>query len=399
MVDTLKPSQVGYNMCNNQIADICIDELGTIIMLDQNALPRQSLGEDWGKGNYAKAYVAMKNFQVLPLDTQISNTENGLHFNHYQQLDLEQSKRLMGRVSLAKFFKDQAYELVLGNAQRTNEELSEMTATGVEESKEQTFAQTEMYFTQHSDYLMPRVHTMRTDLAQYYQSNNPSVRLQYSTSEDERVNFQMNGTQLLLRDINTFCSTNINSRKIMEQLRSLALNNNTSGATIFDLGDILKADTIAEITEVLKTVKENQQQQKLDDQQHEQQLQQQQEEAAAQQLQATQQFTAQQGDLNRQNKIVVAEIMASAGGTQQDINDNGQSDYLDSLEQIQKQEAFSQEMDLKRESANDKRQQHTDNIQLGREKIAAEDRRARAQIAVARINKNKFDKPSTSKKK
>jgi hypothetical protein len=398
LVDLLKPSQVGYNMCNNQIADICIDELGTIIMLDQNALPRQSLGEDWGKGNYAKAYVAMKNFQVLPLDTQISNTENGLHFQHYQQLDLEQSKRLLGRVSLAKFFKDQAYELVLGNAQRTNEELSEMTATGVEESKEQSFAQTEMYFTQHSDHLMPRVHTMRTDLAQYYQSNNPSIRLQYSTSEDERVNFQMNGTKLLLRDINTFCTTNINSRKIMEQLRSLALNNNTSGATIFDLGNILKADTIAEITEVLKSVEEKQQQQKLDEQQHEQQLQQQQEEAQAQQLQAQQQFEAQQNDLNRQNKVVVAEIMASAGGTQQDLNSNGQSDYLDSLEQIQKQQAYQDEMDLKREAQNDKRSMHADNVQLTREKIAAEDRRARAEVNVARINKNKYDKPAPKKK-
>ena len=398
LVDLLKPSQVGYNMCNNQIADICIDELGTIIMLDQNALPRQSLGEDWGKGNYAKAFVAMKNFQILPVDTQISNTENPLHFQHYQQLDLEQSKRLMGRVSLAKFFKDQAYELVLGNAQRTNEELSEMTANGVEESKEQSFAQTEMYFTQHSDHLMPRVHTMRTDLAQYYQSNNPSIRLQYTTSADERVNFQMNGTQLMLRDINTFCTTNVNSRKIMEQIRSLALNNNSSGATIFDLGNIMTADSIAEITEVLKGVEEKQQQQKLDEQQHEQQLQQQQEQAQAEQLQQTQQFDAQQKALDRQNDIVVAEIQAAGRGNGFDVNGNGQSDYMDAMEQVQKQQAYSDEMDLKREAQSDKRQQHADNIQISREKIAAEDRRARAQINVARINKNKYDKPAPKKK-
>ena len=73
-------------MVNNQIADILVDELGTVIMFDQNALPRHSMGEDWGKGNYAKAYVAMKDFQMLPLDTSITNTENATNFNHYQVL-------------------------------------------------------------------------------------------------------------------------------------------------------------------------------------------------------------------------------------------------------------------------------------------------------------------------
>jgi hypothetical protein len=84
----MKPFQIGYNIVNNQIADILVDELGTVIMLDQNALPRHSLGEDWGKNNLAKAYVAMKDFQMLPLDTSITNTENALNFQHYQVLNL-----------------------------------------------------------------------------------------------------------------------------------------------------------------------------------------------------------------------------------------------------------------------------------------------------------------------
>ena len=88
LVDLMKPFQIAYNIVNNQIADILVDELGTVIMLDQNSLPRHSLGEDWGKGNFAKAYVAMKNFQMLPLDTTITNTENALNFQHFQNLIL-----------------------------------------------------------------------------------------------------------------------------------------------------------------------------------------------------------------------------------------------------------------------------------------------------------------------
>jgi uncharacterized protein YkvS len=104
MVDKMKPFQIGYNLVNNQIADILIDELGTVIMLDQNALPRHSMGEDWGHNNFSKAYVAMKNFQMLPLDTSITNTENALNFQHYQVLNLEQSQRLIVTYTIGKLF-------------------------------------------------------------------------------------------------------------------------------------------------------------------------------------------------------------------------------------------------------------------------------------------------------
>ena len=203
LVDLMKPYQIGYNIVNNQIADILVDELGTVIMLDQNALPRHSLGEDWGKNNLAKAYVAMKNFQMLPLDTSITNTENALNFQHYQVLNLEQTNRLLSRVNLATYFKNQAFEVVGLNQQRMGQQIAQQqTATGVEQAMNASYAQTEQYFTQHSDYLMPRVHQMRTDLAQYYHSKKPSLRLQYITGNDEKINFQMNGTDLLMRDFN-----------------------------------------------------------------------------------------------------------------------------------------------------------------------------------------------------
>ena len=196
----MKAYQVGYNMVNNQIADILIDELGTVIMFDQNALPRHSMGEDWGKNNYAKAYVAMKDFQMLPLDTSITNTENATNFNHYQTLNMEQTNRLMSRIQLANYFKQQCFDAIGINPQRLGGScISSNTATGVvQAAMQQSYAQTEMYFVQHSDHLMPRVHQMRTDLAQYYYSNNPSARLINTyLQKHEKVNFAINGTELI----------------------------------------------------------------------------------------------------------------------------------------------------------------------------------------------------------
>jgi hypothetical protein len=276
LIDLMKPYQIGYNIVNNQIADILVDELGTIIMLDQNTLPKHSLGEDWGKGNYAKAYMAMKNFQMLPLDTSITNTENALNFQHFQKLDLSQTERLMSRVQLSNHFKQQAFEVIGVNPQRMGQQLSQMTATGVEQAAAASYAQTEIYFIQHCDYLMPRVHQMRTDLAQYYNSTKPSARLTYLTTLDEQVNFEINGTDLLMRDLNIFCSTTANHRAVLEQLKGMAIQNNTTGASIYDLGKIVQSDSIAEVNIVLKESEAKQKQQKDAEMQQQQQMQEQQ---------------------------------------------------------------------------------------------------------------------------
>jgi hypothetical protein len=400
LVDTMKPFQIGYNIVNNQIADILVDELGTVIMLDQNALPRHSMGEDWGKNNLANAYVAMKNFQMLPLDTSITNTENALNFQHYQVLNLEQTNRLLSRVNLAGYFKNQAFEVIGLNPQRMGQQIAQQqTATGVEQAVSASYAQTEQYFIQHSDNLMPRVHQMRTDLAQYYHSTKPSVRLQYITREDEKVNFQMNGTDLLMRDFNIFCTTKTNSRSIMEQLRGLALNNNTTGASIFDLGNIIKAESIAELTGVLKSAEEKSNAQKQAEMQQQQQMQQELLESQERQKQMDLQFRAEQSDLDRQTQITVAEIRSAGYGAQSDVNQNQMSDYQDAIADIRKQDQYQDAMNFKREQEVNKNSTNQSKLNLDREKLQTQRDIADKQLQIARENKNKYDVSNSSSKK
>jgi hypothetical protein len=400
LVDLMKPYQIGYNIVNNQIADILVDELGTVIMLDQNALPRHSLGEDWGKNNLAKAYVAMKNFQMLPLDTTITNTENPLAFQHYQVLNLEQTQRLMSRIQLANYFKQQAFEVIGLNPQRMGQQIAQQqTATGVEQAVNASYAQTEQYFIQHSDNLMPRVHQMRTDLAQYYHSKKPSLRLQYMTTKDEKVNFNINGTDLLLRDLNIYCTTKTNTRAVMEQLKQLAIQNNTTGASIYDLGNVIKSESIAELTGVLKAAEEKTMQAKQQEQQHQQQMQEQQLASMEKQKQMDLQFKAEQADLDRQKDITVAQIRGAGYGSQVDINENKQSDYLDALEKIQDQQQYYDQMNLKRESELVKKEQGEQKLDIERQRLQTQREIADKQLQIAKENKNKYDSKSSSEKK
>lgn len=399
LVDQMKPFQVGYNVVNNQIADILVDELGTVIMFDQNALPRHSMGEDWGKNNLQKAYVAMKDFQMLPLDTSITNTENALNFQHYQVLNLEQTNRLMSRIQLANYFKQQAFETIGINPQRLGQQIGQQTATGIDQAVNASYAQTETYFTQHTDYLMPRVHAMRTDLAQYYNSNKPSARLQYITSTDEKVNFEINGTDLLMRELNIFCTTKTNHRQTMEQLKQLALNNNTTGASIYDLGNIIKSESIAELTGVLKEAEDKVNKQKEQDQQQQQQMQQEQIAAQEKAKQMEIQAAAERDDKMIQKDITVAEIRAAGMGASSDINQNMISDYNDSLKAIRGEEQYQEQMNLKRESEINKTRLAESKLNLEKEKIQSQESIANKQLQIARENKNKYDVKGKSEKK
>ena len=399
LIDLMKPFQIGYNIVNNQIADILVDELGTIIMLDQNTLPRHSLGEDWGKGNLSKAYVAMKNFGMLPLDTSITNTENALNFNHFQKLDLSQTERLMSRVNLANHFKQQAYEVIGVNAQRMGQQLSQMTATGVEQAQSASYAQTEVFFIQHCDYLMPRVHQMRTDLAQYYNSTNPSARLTYLTSADEKVNFEINGTDLLMRDLNIFCSTTANHRAILEQLKQMAMNNNTTGATVYDLGKIVQSDSIAELNTVLKDSENKQQQQKQQEMQSQQQMQEQKIKADADEAQKRRTYEETQKEKDRQNEVLIAEIRSAGFGAMQDVNKNEISDYQDAMKDIRQTEQYQAQTSLQRDKDTNRMIIDRNKIDLEREKLNVQRDIANKQLEIARVNKNKFDKGGEVKKK
>ena len=399
LIDLMKPFQIGYNIVNNQIADILVDELGTIIMLDQNTLPRHSLGEDWGKGNLSKAYVAMKNFGMLPLDTSITNTENALNFNHFQKLDLSQTERLMSRVNLANHFKQQAYEVIGVNAQRMGQQLSQMTATGVEQAQSASYAQTEVFFIQHCDYLMPRVHQMRTDLAQYYNSTNPSARLTYVTSADEKVNFEINGTDLLMRDLNIFCSTTANHRAILEQLKQMAMSNNTTGATVYDLGKIVQSDSIAELNTVLKDSENKQQQQKQQEMQSQQQMQEQKIKADADEAQQRRTYEETQKEKDRQNEVLIAEIRSAGFGAMQDVNKNEISDYQDAMKDIRQTEQYQAQTSLQRDKDTNRMIIDRNKIDLEREKLNVQRDIANKQLEIARVNKNKFDKGGEVKKK
>jgi len=303
----------------------------------------------------------------------------------------------MSRVQLSNHFKQQAFEVIGVNPQRMGQQLSQMTATGVEQAAAASYAQTEIYFIQHCDYLMPRVHQMRTDLAQFYNSTKPSARLTYLTTLDEQVNFEINGTDLLMRDLNIFCSTTANHRAVLEQLKGMAIQNNTTGASIYDLGKIVQSDSIAEVNIVLKESEAKQKQQKDAELQQQQQMQEQQIQAKTEEEKLKREYEESRDEKNRQRDLLVAEIRSAGMGSMVDVNKNSENDFKDAMADIRQTEQYQVQTDLQRDKETNRMSIESDKSQIEREKIQSQRDIANTQLQIAQENKNKYDNKNNKK--
>jgi hypothetical protein len=240
---------------------------------------------------------------------------------------------------------------------------------------------------------------MRTDLAQYYHSTKPSTRLTYITSADEKVNFQVNGTDLLMRDLNIFVSTNANHRAILEQLKQMAMNNNTTGASVYDLGRIVQSDSIAQLNTVLKDSEAKAQKSKEMELQSQQQMQEQQAQSQQEIEKMKIDAVAAEKEKDRQRDILVAEIRAAGYGSMADINQNQQSDFADQMNEIRKSEQFQSQVNLQNQKENNRVTLDRDKNNIEREKLQVQREIADKQLQIAQTNKNKFDQKNSKEKK
>jgi hypothetical protein len=183
----------------------------------------------------------------------------------------------------------------------------------------------------------------------------------------------------------------------MEQLKSLAINNNTTGASIYDLGNVIKAESIAELTGVLKKSEEKSNAIRQQQQKHEQEMLQQQQQAAQQQEMMRQQFEASEKDKDRQARILEAEIRAAGMGAGVDINQNEMSDYQDALANIQKQQNYTDTTNFKREQEVNKTRFNEQKLDIERQRLQTQQEIANKQLEIARENKNRFDVKSSKK--
>ena len=391
LVDSLKIYQIAVNMTANQILDLMVDELGVIVTFNPLSLPRHSMGEDWGPDPFPKAYAFMRDFNMLPIQDGVTEQGN-VNPNSFQKLDLSQSQRFITKIKLHQFFKEEGLAAVGMNPGRVGKPIEQETATGVEQTVAASYSATEHLFTQFDDYMV-RFHQMRTDLAQYYNSNNPSVRLQYTTSSGMRMWFEIDGTKLKSREFGLRTISTPHTRHVLEEIKKMVLKNNTTDTSLTDLIRIEKSETMSDIENIIKDIDQKHAKQAQAKQQQDQQLQQQEEQHQLQLQREKIQNENQQKELDRQNALEVAQIQISPK-----IADAGKiEDNTNELSQNMVQ--HNQKMDMEREKNINHDALEKQKITLGQQKIQAEDRRTHQELKNKQTELHIKNKTAQQKKK
>jgi len=391
LVDLMKPYQIKYNIVNNQIKDILLDERGTVVLMDQSTIPTNSMGEDWGVNNFAKVGYTMDEFGILPVDTSLQNMGERSGFNQFQTLNLEQSGRLMSRIQIANWAKQEAFAAVGITPQRLGSISASETATGTQQAVQNSYSQTEMYFVEHSNFLMPRVRSMMLDAAQYYNSTEKSVQLSYMNDQNEEIFFDIEGYKLLARDFQVYTNFKPNSKAILDQMKGMILQNNTTNANIHDLLKVISANTPSEVIEAAKKSVDDFNAQQQAQAEREQQAQDKAIEASANEKQSERDFKASESQLERENDIYEAQIQALGYAKDTDLNKDSTPDVVQ-LEKFSNDYAkFQENLNFQREKLTEDKNKNQTNVNLKREEMRNRKEIEDKKLQIARENTSKSE--------
>lgn len=391
IVDRMSSFQIGFNIVNNQVVDFLADEVGKVVLIDQNMIPRNSMGGSWGANNFPRFYQVMKDYQVAAVDTSIQNTQNpGTSFSHFTQVDLSKTEQILARLKLAEYFKNEAFSVVGITPQRLGEIQASESATGTQQAVNNSYSQTEIYFDQHMNHLMPRVRQMMLNAAQYINATKPESHLSYFNKQEETVWFKNEGYKLLLADYQIYSMSKADVKTTLEKLRQIAMQNNTAGGSLYDIAQVMVTNSPSKIIEQLKKADDNRAQQAQSQQQSQEQMQQEQQQFLADQAQKQQAHDDYWEDRKIQRDIYVAEIKAMGFAKDTDINQDSVPDALEVDKFLHDVGQSAQDINLKERQLNMQERQGQQNADIQKEKIKAEKYKIDTQKEIEKIKaKNK----------
>ena len=335
LVDLMKPFQVIYNVCMNQLYKLLEKEVGKVQLMSLRHIPIPKDGDAQDALDIWE--MEARNRGVVFIDDSPENLKSPSSFNQFTSLDLTRTQEIQARYTLAQQLKSECWELVGMSRQRMGDISASESATGTNAAMQQSYSQTEPLFVAH-EYVLGQLYQSIIDAALYVESSKPESTLSYITDEGESAFVQVNGSDLKFRDLKVFLTNRPEDTQMFNELRQLSQAIIQNGGTLYDVIELYSTKSMREMKKTFKDLRDRQ----MAQQDQQMQLQQQQQEAQQKQAQATLQQAAQiaqqqqahddyQNQLDRINKKEVA-LINSLGRNENAAADEDSSGVADALE-------------------------------------------------------------------
>ena len=391
LVDLMKPFQVLYNVCMNQLYKLLEKEVGKVYLTSIRHIPIPKDGDAQDALDIWE--MEARNRGVMFIDDSPENLKSPSSFNQFRDIDLTRTQEIQSRYNLAMQLKNECWELIGMSRQRMGSVSASETATGTNTAITQSYSQTEPLFVAH-EYVLGQLYQAIIDASLYVESAKPQSTISYITSEGESAFVQVNGTDLKFRDLKVFLTNRPEDKQMFNEIRGLSQAVLQNGGSLHDIIELYSTNSIRDMKKVFKTLKERQEQ--LEDQKMQQQQQQleQQQQIAQAQIQQAQQMQAEkiahddyQNELDRINKIEIAMIAAeSKAGPLTDVDTSGTPDVLEMSKLAADQTKASKDYQTKMADIANKTRADAQKMQIEREKIATDLKNQANDLEIAKIN-------------
>lgn len=393
LVDLMKPFQVLYNICMNQLYKLLEKEIGNVASVNIRRVPRLRDGDEQDSLDIWEMEARERG--IIFDDDSPENTKAPVsNTSLARNIDLTRSNEIQSRYNLAMQLKNECWELIGITRQRLGNTQASESATGVNTAVSQSYAQTEPLFVAH-EYVLGQLYQAIVDAAQYIESAKPLSTLSYITSEGESAFIQVNGNDLKLRDLKVFPTNRPEDTQMFNELRQLSQAVIQNGGTLYDIIELYSTKSMREMKKTFKNLRDRQMQlQDQQAQQQQQQMEQQREIAEAQIAQADKQAQEKiandnyQNELDRINKKEVAVIQALGRNENaaNDADNSGTADVLEMTNLTMQQNKAAQDYQLKMQDIQSKNNQAMQKLQIEKDKLSVARENMKNDVEVAKIN-------------
>jgi hypothetical protein len=391
LVDLMKPFQVLYNVCMNQLYKLLEKEVGKVYLTSIRHIPIPKDGDAQDALDIWE--MEARNRGVMFIDDSPENLKSPSSFNQFRDIDLTRTQEIQSRYNLAMQLKNECWELIGMSKQRLGSISASESATGTNAAISQSYSQTEPLFVAH-EYVLGQLYQAIIDAALYTESQKPQSTISYITSSGESAFVQVNGADLKFRDLKVFLTNRPEDQKMFNEIRGLSQAVIQNGGSLHDVIELYSTNSVRQMKKVFKTLKERQEDlenQKM--QQQQQQLEQQQQQAQAQ-IQAAQQAQQEkmahddyQNELDRINKVQIAMIAAeSKSGPLSDLDRSGTADVLETSKLSHDQMKAAKDYEIKMAQLQSQTKQSNDKLRVEMEKLKVARENQANDIKVAEIN-------------
>jgi hypothetical protein len=387
----MKPFQVIYNVCMNQLYKLLEKEIGKVQLMSIRHIPIPKDGDAQDALDIWE--MEARNRGVVFIDDSPENLKSPSSFNQFRDIDMTRTQEIQSRYNLAVQLKQECWELVGMSKQRLGSISASETATGTNTAITQSYSQTEPLFVAH-EYVLGQLYQAIIDASLYIEAKKPQSTISYITSEGESAFVQVNGTDLKFRDLKVFLTNRPEDQKMFNEIRGLSQAVLQNGGSLHDIIELYSTNSVRQMKKVFKTLQQRQQQ--LEDQkmqQQQQQLEQQQAQAeaaiaSAQQMQAENMAHEDyQNELDRINKIQIAMINAeSKAGPLSDIDESGTADVLEMSKLTAETNKASKDYEAKMAEIQSKNSLAAKKLAVDNRKIDADLKNQDNDLEIAKIN-------------